>query len=315
MAIGAGNLTYPINQTTAGWRKPSLDLFSRIINISPTDYVFFSHTDNVKTNNVLTQWQLRRLPSRAFDGITRQEGADFSYRDVRQPTRVSNTAHILWIGVELSETAIAESHFGIASLWNDQLNDAMEVWKGAAERAFIRSTESTGATNGARYMDGLLASITTNASTGPNGNNATLDETGYINLLRLVWDKGPRARDVMMNASLQMVVDQFNAVNGTKQVFVTDEGITNMVTFYRSSFGVVRNHLTRDLEDGDGTAEMVALDFKNFHKAWLRRVHMRPIASDADAMRSAVVGETTLKYDDEQAAAKYTAMDTNTLST
>lgn len=306
------NMTYGLDQTTPGWRKSSLDMMSKIINISPTDYVFFSHTGNTSTNNVTTTWQLRRLPARGFDGFTRIEGLDFvattNFEGVTQPTRVTNTAHILWIGVEVTGSADAESHYGIANLFRDQVGFNSEIWKGAAENALIRSSESTGTSTGERYMDGLLASITTNAS---DNSAATLSETKYIDLLRLVWDKGPKARDVMVNASLQMVIDRFNANGGTKQVMVTDEGITNMITFYRSAFGVVRNHLTRDLEDGDGTAEIVAIDFRNYHKAWLRRVSLIPLPKTSDGTRGIILGELTLKYDDEQAAAKFTGMDTS----
>ncbi len=301
-----GNATYDLGGSDGtGWRKPSIPLFQRMINISPTDYVFFHHTDNVKTNNVKTEWQYRRLPARGYSSYTRYEGADFAYRAARQPTRVSNTAHILWIGVELTETAMAESHYGAPNLWNDQINDAAEVLKGSTENALIRSTETAADESNERMMDGLLASITTSASSFAN---TSLSETQFKDGLKLVWDKGPRARDVLLNASLQNVVDQFDAQGGTKQVFTTDEGITNMVTFYRTAFGVVRNHLCRDLVDTTSGAEIVFIDFRHYHKAWLRKPAMKMVPSTADAMRGVIVQELTLKYDDETAAAKYTAI-------
>lgn len=127
------DLSYLIDQTTAGWRRPTLEYMSEIINISPMDYVFFSNTDNIDTRNIKTEWQLRHLPARSFSGFTRQEGLDFvastNFQGVTQPTRVSNTCHILWIGTEVSDSSQAESHFGAANLMQDQLDFNGEVWK------------------------------------------------------------------------------------------------------------------------------------------------------------------------------------------
>lgn len=266
----------------------------------------FTMTGNVRTHNTVTTWQTRDLPARAENSTT--EGADFTFNNLADATRVTNTAQIITQGVEVSGTAQAESHYGIKDLMRDQLDYRMEQWKGSAERVLIRSTQVTGDSDTVRTMGGLLSSIATVAST--NSNNS-LTETLYIGLQKAVWDQGTKARDCLTNGSLRIVIDTFNALGKTTwQAPSTLPEVTNMLLLYHGSFGTVRNHLSRDLNDGDGTAELVMLDFTKWSKAWLRPVHLRKIDSQADSFQTAIVGELTLKYDDEGAAGKLTALNT-----
>lgn len=309
MAIGTGNTTFAIDQTTAGWRKPTLgiDLFAKIITISPTDYPFFTMSGNVKTNNHLTQWQTRSLPARASGGNSAIEGAEWTYASVQQPSRVTNFTQIMTIGVEISGRAQAESHFGIRGLMQDQIGYRMESLKGYTENRLIQSTLVTGDTTAATQMTGLLAAISTNAST--HGND-TLEENDYIDLFKDIWKAGAHARDVLVNAGLQTTIDGFNANGGTKWIATTEKEVVNLVQVYQTAFGTVRNHLSRDLEDGDGTAEIVALDFANFHKAWLRPTQMKRPDTTGDYTRANIIHELTLKFDNEAAAAKGTFLST-----
>jgi hypothetical protein len=298
-----------LDTTTAGWRKTSLDLFPRIINISPTDYPMFSMTGNVRTNNVTVTWQRRSLASRDFTSIDRVEGSTFAYESVEQPIRVSNTCAIFWTGVEVTGTSQAESHYGIRKLLEDQKELRAEEWKGHVEDGLINSVETSQSDAGnsaARQMDGLLAAITTNAS---DMNDAhTLSETAFIRLLKDVWESGPKARDVLVPSTLQMVIDKFDADGATKWIQTTSKEIVNMVLVYQSSFGSVRAHLSRDLQNGGGTADIAAIDFRFWNKAWLRTPHMTKPSIDGDYIRSVILGELSLKYDAEDAASKYTGV-------
>lgn len=284
-----------------GWKQPSL--MGKIINISPVDYPMFTHSGNTRATDVRHYWQTRTLPDRDYTAITREEGSTFTYELTAAPSRVSNTCHILWVGAEVSGTAQEIQYHGIAKLLADQISYRSEQWKGACEHALIKSVETVGDTSGgSRRMDGLMAAITSNASS--NGGD-TLTELEYIQQLKAVWERGPKARHVMTNGSLRTTIDKFDAQGGSKWIATTDKEVVNMVLVYQSSFGTVQNLLSRDLQD-TATAEMVALDFRNFHKAWLRPVRMTKPAIDGDFLRSVVMGELTLQYDDERAATKLT---------
>ena len=314
MPANADNTSYSITGTTLGWREPSL--MGKIITISPEDYVVFSHTGNTRAKDTQHYWQTRLLPTRDFDAsngganITQIEGATYSYSTVTEPSRPGNTTQIFWVGAEVSGTAEAISYYGIAKLLADQVDYRSRQWKGGVERALVRAVETTGNTETARRMDGLLAAITTNAST--NG-NATLTETQYIEQLKAVWDNGPKARHVLTNGSLRLTIDKFDAQGATKWIQTTAKEVVNMVLIYQSTFGTVQNMLSRDLEDGNGTAELIAIDFSNFKKAWLRPVRMTKPAIDGDYLRTIVLGELTLEYADERAASKLTAIATGVI--
>ena len=307
MAFTNGNASYdlPTVGAQASWRRPSLDLFPRIINISPTDYPFFTHTDNVTTNNVTTEWQYRRLPARDYTAAVKHEGETYSYRAIRKPTAVSNTCMILGIGVELTGTAAAGDYFGVGSLMNDQVNDALETLKGHTEHAYIRSVETVGGDSDERQMDGLLAAITTNATSFAN---SSLSEAQFKGGLQMVWTYGPKARAVMVPPSMQKVIDLFDANGATKFVDTTAEGVVSFVQYVKTAFGAVQVLISRDLVDTTSGAEMVFIDFRTFHKAWYRKTQMKKVAPQGDVEQMYVVQEHTLKYDDEAGAAKFTAL-------
>ena len=154
-------------------------------------------------------------------------------------------------------------------------------------------------------MDGLLQAITTNSL---DGQTSLLTEDLYIDALKSVWDAGPKARHVLCNGNIRRAIDKFDAT-GTKWVATTAKEIVNMVLVYQSSFGTVQNLLSRDLIDGGtvaagNTGELVAIDFSNFKKAWLRPTQMQRPSLDGDFIRSVILSELTLQYDDEAAGAK-----------
>lgn len=304
-----GNTVYatsPALSQVPGWRQPSL--MGKIITISPEDYTFFTHMGNTRARDVKHYWQRRLLPSRDGDAISRLEGATYSYTEVVEPDQPNNTTQIFWVGAEVSGTAESVAFHGIPKLLADQIDYRSRQWKGGVERSLVRSVETTGTTSTARKMDGVLAAIVTNASAYTS--NHTLNETRYIEQLKAVWDQGPKARHVVTNGSLRLIIDKFDAQGATKWIQTTAKEVVNMVLVYQSTFGTVQNLLSRDLEDGNGTAELVAIDFSNFKKAWLRPVRMTRPAIDGDYIRSIVLGELTMQYDDERAAAKLTGLST-----
>ena len=311
MAFDATNNTvYALDDTTAGFRRPSLELFSKIITIDPTDYPFFTLTGNSNTHNVTVEWQTRGLAARDKTNAA-VEGAEYAYEDLAAPTRVSNTTQIFTKGVEVSGTAQAEAHYGVKNLMRDQIDLRSTEMKGDFEAALISGdAEAAGDATTARRMAGLEAIAGAASGQTESGGDAVLTETMFLNALKLVWNNGPKARDCMLGPNMQTVVNGFSADGATKWINTVDKEVVNMVLVYQSSFGTIRFHLSRDVKDHatDTTAQVFVFDKSYLSKVWLRRPFMAKPAVTGDYIRSNMVAEMTFKYDDDQAMAIITGI-------
>jgi hypothetical protein len=300
MAASVGNNIYAIDRPTAGFAVTSLNVFGKIITISPTDYPFFTMSGNVKVQNVEATWHYRNLEARSVaTGLV--ETADYSYEDQVQPTRVSNTCQIFTKGVELSLSAIAEERHGARDNFADQSMHQMAHLKGDLEATFLKGVRNTGNDTVARAMDGLVTIISTNAT---NFSGVTLTETSYLELQEATWLQGVQTTVCLSGSKLRKTINKFDRHgNGVWQMPGMGDKVVNNVMLYESPFGMVKNILSRDLVNGT-TADIVMYDPKWTHKAWLRPMTMKPVPVLGPYKRAVIEAEGTLKYDNEAAFAK-----------
>ena len=305
MAAAAPNLSYLLGQGSTGWRE--LDITPMIRLTSPIDRPFYEMTGDAKATSWKHEWQVRGLRARAVNAIA--EGANFTYRNVRAPTRPSNTCQILEDGTEVSGTSQAEAHYGAADLMKDQIMLNGKQHLNDCEYSLLRGVETTGNTASARIMGGLMSIITTN-KTAMNG--LTLTELMYVrNLLQAVASgTGDRPNTVLMCYELANIVNAFSAFGATRWVDASSNEIRLEVLKYHSSFGSVSNYLCRDLSNGASNGEICSFDRSQMKKAYLRPTTWKPVAPQADAETGVMITELTLEYGNELATAKMTNLTT-----
>lgn len=305
MAVLGTNVSTVQGTTGVGWRK--LDISEKINNLDPTDTPFFELTGKVPCAAREHSWQTRTLRTRAIH--TQAEGADFTYRAVAPPSRVTNLTQILEDGVELSGSLAEEQAYGVSgkNIMRDQLDLRMVEHRNDVEYNLINASFSYGNTSTAVHqMNGLRASITTNAT---DALGVTLTETLFVqNLLQSSWKvSGVRPDTVLTGAHGQDTINQFSALGATKWIDTTTREITNQVLLYNSSYASVQVMLCRDLTDIAGTSgcELLAFNRQWNHKAWLRPTFMKKAADTADAERMVMISELTFQYDNEKSSSKW----------
>lgn len=304
---GIGGTTYAIGAADGStWRK--LDIMERIIQQDPRATPFFEMTGMTKSDSATHRWQVRGVKARATNKQT--EGFTFVGQEVSAPSRVSNTTQIFATPVEVTRTTQREMHYGVNKIWNDQINLRSYEHRADIEYDLIRNTEVTGATGTAREMDGLLASVVTNAT---DQAGAVLTEEMIIDMTETSWDnQDAPVLTALVPKKIKRVVDQFSSLGAIRNMEVRIRDITHTVMKYYGSFGEVDFALSRDLlctpvitaAQADG--ELVMFDPRQYAKAYLDRTHLQPTAKVKDADTLVILSELTLEYGNEKGAVKYT---------
>lgn len=284
-----------------GWRK--LDIMDRIFDQDPRATPFFEITGMAEAMGRKHEWQVRGVKTRATAAV--KEGATLSGQEISVPTRVSNTVQTNHTGVEITRFSQKEQHYGVASIWEDQVNLRSYEHRASEEYDLIRSIETTGATNAAARMDGLLASIVTNATTHAAGLGVSLTETTFLNYVQTSWNNVDAPVLVcMVNAGLKRVIDLFSAGGATRNIDSQTGEIRLNLTKYYSTFGEVDVVMSRDLSNVNGsscTAELALFDKMPMKKAYLDRTHLQPVAKTKDGDTMVIIDDLTLEYGNEKA--------------
>jgi len=283
-----------------GWRK--LDLMDRIIDQDPRATPFFEITGMCEARNTLHQWQVRGVPARAAN--VNLEGFAFAGQEVDIPSRVTNTCQILDTPVEVTRTSQREMHYGTSDIWQDQINHFTYVHRGDTEFALLKNNVSGGATDEERSMNGLINTISTNAS-----DQAILafSETMFINAVELSWNNQDAPMlDMFCNSNIKKGVDAFSSLSAVRNMEVRTRDVVHNVSKYFSSFGEVDIHLSRDMNNVNTTAspenDFALFDRRQMKKAYLDRTHLQPSAKVKDADTLIIISELTLEYGNEKGA-------------
>jgi len=307
---GGFNIATTLGTTGISWRK--LDIVDKIYNLDPTTTPFFELIDkNATARSRQHDWQTRTLKTRALNAMF--EGADFTFSNLANPTRVTNFTQIVEQGVEVSRSAAKESYYGTGmnTLMRDQVDLRTVEHRNDLEFNLINSTLAMGATSTAQTMRGLRASITTNVTTALG---ITLTETLFVNMMSMCWAaSGVQADTVLTGRFLQQVINSFTGLGATKWLDVTTREITNQVLQYNSSFGSVQVMLSRDVTAATGLAttsnELLAFNRSWNHVAWFDKTFVKPVLQDvADAERMAIISELTFQHDNEKSGWKWVGL-------
>lgn len=303
MASTTFGQTYMLGAPGTGWRK--LDIMDKIIDQDPRATPFFEITGMAQASTTKHEWQVRGVPARALNQAV--EGDTLEGQAVSAPTRKYNTTQILTTGVEVTRTSMKESHYGVGSIWQDQVDHYTYVHRGDTEYALLRGVGDAGDTALAREMDGLVSAITTNTT---DMGGASFTETIFIDGIQTSWDNQDAPMlDALCNSNVKRGIDQFTSLGATRNLDVQTRDVPHIVTKYLSSFGEVDVHLSRDMLNNidnatpiDATCELALFDRKQMSKAYLDRTHLQPVAKTRDSDTLVIISELTLAYGNEKGA-------------
>lgn len=293
--------------TSKAWSYDDLavkeDLLDLITNIDPTETQLFTGLKSVTASAPLHQWPVDTLDNVATNAAV--EGADMTATHTN-PTRLVNWTQIVTKGYTVTGSDIAADAAGFSSRKAYEIQKKLRSMKNDFEFALMRGTLATGSGSAARTMQGVKASVTTNAT---SNSGVSYNETSFNDDLSAAWSQGGNVNAVYVGSVLKRRIDGFTA-GSTKNVDSADKRLTNAVSVYESSFApMVKIFLHRYITaSGDTNQDIVGLDESTWALAWFRKPFNKDLAPTGDAEKGELIAEGTLEYRAEKGNFKRTAV-------
>ena len=280
------------------------DVTDMIFQITPEETVTYNllgETNDV--DNIYHQWQTRDLVTR--NDNAKVEGRTFQAREVRGTSRETNICQIFGDEIRISGTSQAVKRYAISDQFADQMKISMTEVKTDMNHAIVQGSLASVTTTGQRRFNGIIWSLSLGTGNHTVLTVASLGEDLLMDLLQENWDRGVRAKDVLVNAREKRAISAFTA-GVTKFRDQEDRRVVNAVSIYESDFGIVQIHLERDVPsnttidvggvDFSNSSFVIAIDRSFWKKAWLRRPFTEMTAKVADSIDGALTAEFTLEY-------------------
>jgi hypothetical protein len=267
------------------------DLLDVVTNVSPKETPLLSGLPmGAKAKSTLHEYVTATFDSSGDNAQV--EASGFTVVDHTQPTRANNVCQIFRDNVRVSGTM--EAIDGVTDPFAYQLNKNLVEHAKDIELAFMAGTRASGASGTARRMTGVIAALTTNATTRTSG--TSLSETDFNDIMQLIWGSTNQvATEVYCGATLKRDISGFTA-GATKNTSADDKRLIRAVDIYESDFGLHKVFLHRDVPSGANAKMLVAIN-PQYHKvSYLRPTKVEPLAKSGDYRDSQIITEVTMEH-------------------
>lgn len=282
------------------------DVSDLVYDISPQEGFLLKTLGKKKATNTYHEWVVDSLDAPGDNA--KVEGADFTGNTINQPTRKGNITQIFSREIKVSGTERAVQHYGMTDPMDYQKAKQAKILANEMELALVRGTIASGnGTNVGRRLRGLLASITTNATTLASAQ--TLIESIVGDGINSVYNAGGNVDYILAGMKLKRQMSKFTA-NATRFIQNMDKIVNSVVEIYYSDASekpvkLVPHRYMPGAFSGDGTnATIVGFDSTQFGLAELRSPGLEDVSKVGDSERAMIVGEITLEDRNETAAFK-----------
>lgn len=229
------------------------------------------------------------------------EGSAAGTATTTDPVRLTNYCQIFRKIWQVTETQKAGAHYA-KDPEARAMDEAMQVLGNEMEFALVRNGAAVaGNASTARQLQGMKQWIQTNRVLGAA---ASFTETVFLNLLQQPWAQGGKTDSVYVGPVLKLRIDSFTA-GATRQVNLqdSDSRLTNVVSYYESSFGTVKIHLHRFITfTGDTNNDIVGIDSSKWAVAMYRDPKNIDLAKNGSYDWGMFEGELTLESRNEKSS-------------
>jgi hypothetical protein len=240
------------------------------------------------------------------------EGADRPVTRFTNRMRRRNYTQIFTAAVEVSGSQLAATGIGVRDEIDYQKQERLRELVRDLENCVINGvsgdTNPQGDSSTRRTMQGLLATITSNAfkpgegplPVGDGDSMKLLNEPMLSAALREVWQRSSGSIDtIVVNGFQKRRINSF--ITGARSFGPSDERYRDLVSMYESDFGVCRVVLSRWAP----ADSILLLDSSRIDVLPLsgRSFHYKPLAAGGDAEVGQLIGEYTLEVRNELAHA------------
>lgn len=274
------------------------DLIPVVTNVSPNQTPLLSGLRRgPNARNTLHEYAVDTFAAGADNAAV--EAAGFTAVDLTQPTRANNKTQIFKDDILVSDTEVAVN--GVVNAWQYQMEKGLVEHAKDIETAFMAGTGASGSSGVARRLTGVIAALTTNATTQASAQ--TLTEAGYNDLLELVYastDTFPNT--AFVGGKLKRTISGFTG-GSTKNVDAMDKRLTAAVNIYEGDFGVQKVVLHRNVANAASGRDLVLVNTDHHFISYLRPTKVEKLEKDGDRERAQIVTEVTLEHRGEKTGA------------
>lgn len=267
------------------------DLLDVLTNLSPTETQLITGLGTSTASATQHEWLMDTLSSVKDNNYV--EGADASFNNITNPSRLINYTQIMRQGFKVSDTERAVNTAGFSDRYDYEGIKALKMLKNDMEYAVLRGTiQSIVGGTTAGKMQGIKSwlSIVTSQS------GVSLSETILNDYLQNVWNLGTEVNAVYVPMTLKRRISGFTA-GATKNVNLTDRRLVNAVDVYEADAArMVKLFAHRYVTvSGDTHNDIVGINEDLFRVAYLRKPFKREIPRTGDAAKGEVLTEATLE--------------------
>ena len=267
------------------------DLLDILTNLSPTETQLVSGLAVGKADSIRHEWLIDTLGT--VKANAQLEGADATYHTITDPTRLYNYTQIIKQGFKVSDTERDVNTAAFDDRYRYEQTKALKMIKNDMEYALMRGSLASGATNVARLLRGVKASLS--LITAQSGISMT--ETILNDYFQLVWDNAAtEVNAVYCPMYMKRKISGFTA-GSTKNVNAADKRLINSVDVYEADAArLVKLFAHRYVTvSGDTNYGIVGLDEDKFRVAYLRKPKVTESAKVGDWTGGNIITELTLE--------------------
>ena len=235
--------------------------------LSPVENMLLNNLQKSTARNMVHQWQDDTLAT-PTGGAAPQYQA-FTPDTLSTPTLRQNVVQHIYQAVSVTEAQQMVTHESGEKEYARQVAKKMKDWANNAEYALLRSSLVSGVSGTAARMNGVIQTISTNATAHTSG--TVFSESIFNGLFELNWENsnGETATDVLVGAKMKRKISSFTA-NITRNIDVSAARAGAPVQVYESDFGTVNIHLHRYMqESADATARVLGVNMDKLYVAYL----------------------------------------------
>lgn len=286
------------------------DLLDVLGDVSPDETPLLTLFGSGEAKGTLHEW-LKHNVSRPTSVQADVEGADTTFSDLTNPSRVNNITQIIKQGVRVSRTERKVNVAAIGDPYAFQKADNLRILKMKMEYALLNAVKASGSSGSARQMDGINAFISTNVTARNSG--TSFSETELNDMVADVWtvvDPDKVFDMVLCTFKIKQAIAGFSG-NSTRYIDATDRRLVKDVLVYDSSGGSHRIFAHKDVQNTAGTTTVYGLREDLWKVAYLDKPLFEELAKTGDSEKGHWVTELTLESLQELASVKRTGYNQN----
>lgn len=302
----AQNTTYTTNAANNIFE----DVENIIQTVTPHNTPYLSSIGKTKVTNTIHEWLEDELSTGQANAAV--EGADATFAEKAQPSRLSNYAQIFQDTFQISETFLATNTIGRKSEASRLMQKTMKEIATDMEKAFINNASAVaGDGSTARQAKGMEGFITTNdMSYASYASSNDFDEAKLMAMSRAVYTNSDAESHNLLVGPIQAGViagwDQNSriTVNQNADAKKLTMAVMELITPYGMIKVVLDRFIGVDVDSSTDYDRVYLYSPDKFKVGWLRNMKTNELAKSGDSRKWQTIGECTLICHSEKAAAK-----------